>query len=44
MHQILIQWVGDDVEVVHDDDSVSVVATESTYREYEGVDCFSGKV
>ena len=44
MHQILIQWIGDDVEVVHADDSVSVAATESTYWEYEGVDCFSGKL
>jgi hypothetical protein len=44
MHQILIQWIGDDVEIVHADDSVSVAATEPTYWEYEGVDCFSGKV
>ena len=44
MHQFLIQWVGDDVEIVHADDAVSVAATESAYWEYEGLDCFSGKV
>jgi hypothetical protein len=44
MHQVLIQWIGDNVEVVHADDSVSVAATEPAYWEYDGVDCFSGRV
>jgi hypothetical protein len=44
MHQFLIQWVGDDIEVVHADDAVSVAATESAYWEYEGLDCLSGKI
>jgi hypothetical protein len=44
MHQFMIQWIGDDVEIVHADDSVSVAATEPAYWEYDNVDCFSGKV
>jgi len=44
MHQVHIQWIGDDVEVVHADDSVSVASTEPTYWEYDGIDCFSSRV
>jgi hypothetical protein len=44
MHQFLIQWIGDDVEIVHADDSVSVATAEPAYWEYDNVDCFSGKV
>ena len=44
MHQILIQWVGENVEIVHADDSVSVAATEPVYWECDDYDCFSGKV
>ena len=44
MHQILIQWVGDDIEIVQADDSVSVATIEPTYWEFDGVDCFSDRV
>jgi hypothetical protein len=43
MHQQLVQWVDDDVEVVQADDSVSVANGESAFWEYQGIDCFLGK-
>jgi hypothetical protein len=43
MHQQLVQWVDDDVEVVQADDSVSVANVEPTFWEYQDIDCFSGK-
>jgi hypothetical protein len=43
MHQQLIQWVDDDIEVVQADDSVSVANVELAFWEYQGIDCFSGK-
>jgi hypothetical protein len=43
MHQQLVQWVDDDVEVVLADDSVSVANMEPAFWEYQGIDCFSGK-
>jgi hypothetical protein len=43
MHQQLVQWVDDDVEVVQADDSVSVANMEPGFWEYQGIDCFSGK-
>jgi hypothetical protein len=43
MHQLLVQWVDDDVEVVQADDSVSVANVEPAFWEYQGIDCFSGK-
>jgi hypothetical protein len=43
MHQQLVQWVDDDIEVVQADDSVSVANVEPAFREYQGIDCFSGK-
>jgi hypothetical protein len=43
MHQQLVQWVDDDVEVVQADDSVSVANVEPAFWEYRGIDCFSGK-
>jgi hypothetical protein len=43
MHQQLVQWVDDDVEVVQADDLVSVANVEPTFWEYQGIDCFSGK-
>jgi hypothetical protein len=43
MHQQLVQWVDDDVEVVQADDSVSVANVEPAFWEYQGIDCFSGK-
>jgi hypothetical protein len=44
MHQVLIQWIGDDVEVVHADDSVIVESMEPAYWECDGIDCFFGRV
>jgi hypothetical protein len=43
MHQQLVQWVDDDVEVVLADDLVSVANMEPAFWEYQGIDCFSGK-
>jgi hypothetical protein len=43
MHQQLVQWVDDDIEVVQANDSVSVANVEPTFWEYQGIDCFSGK-
>jgi hypothetical protein len=43
MHQQLIQWVYDDIEVVQADNSVSVANMEPAFWEYQGIDCFSGK-
>jgi hypothetical protein len=43
MHQQLVQWVDDDIEVVQSDDSVSVANMEPVFWEYQGIDCFSGK-
>ena len=44
MHQVLILWIGDDVEVVHVDDLVGVASMEPAYWDYDGIDCFSGRV
>ena len=35
MHQCLIQWHGDDVELVHADDSISIATTDPMYWELE---------
>jgi hypothetical protein len=43
MHQQLVQWVDDDVQVVQADDSVSLANVEPAFWEYQGIDCFSGK-
>jgi hypothetical protein len=43
MHQRLIQWVDDDIEIVQADDSVSVSNVELVFWEYQGIDRFSGK-
>jgi hypothetical protein len=43
MHQQLVQWVDDEVEVVQADDSVSVANVEPAFWKYQGIDCFSGK-
>jgi hypothetical protein len=43
MHQQLVQWVDDEIEVVQADDSVSVAKVEPAFLEYQGIDCFSGK-
>ena len=44
MHQCLIQWHGDDVELVHADDSVSIATIDLVYWELEDFKCFSGKL
>ena len=41
MHQCLIQWHGDNVELVHADDSVSIA--DPMYWKLEDFECFSGK-
>jgi hypothetical protein len=43
MHQQLVQWVDDDIEIVQADDSVSVSNVEPAFWEYQGIDSFSGK-
>jgi hypothetical protein len=43
MHQQLVQWVDDDVEVVQADDLVSVANVELAFWEYQGIDCSLGK-
>jgi hypothetical protein len=43
MHQQLIQWLDDEVEVVQADDSISVSNIEPAFWEYQDIDCFSGK-
>jgi hypothetical protein len=43
MHQQLVQWVDDDVEVVQADDLVGVANMELAFWEYQGIDCFLGK-
>jgi hypothetical protein len=43
MHQQLVQWVDDDVEVLQADDSVSVANVELAFWEYQGIDCILGK-
>ena len=43
MHQCLIQWHGDNVELVHADDSVSIAIADLMYWELEDFECFSGK-
>ena len=43
MHQCLIQWIGDVVEVVADDSSFSIASTEACEWSYERISCFSGQ-
>jgi hypothetical protein len=42
LHQFLIQWVGDDVEVVHGDTSACVAMANSSIWTYNDVRCLSG--
>jgi hypothetical protein len=44
MHQSLIQWIGDNVEVIPADSSVSICYAEANEWNFEGIECFSGKV
>jgi hypothetical protein len=42
LHQFLIQWVGDDIEVVHADTSACIAMADSSIWTYEDVKCLSG--
>ena len=44
MHQCLIQWHGDDVELVCADESVSIATADPVYWELEDFECFSSKL
>ena len=44
MHQCLIQWHGDDVELVHADESVSIATADLVFRELGDFECFSSKL
>jgi hypothetical protein len=42
LHQFLIQWVGDDIEVVHADTSACVAMVDSSIWTHEDVKCLLG--
>ena len=44
MHQCLIQWHGDNVELVHADDYVSIATVDPMYWELEDFECFSSNL
>ena len=44
MHQCLIQWHGDDVELVHADESVSITTADLVFWELGDFECFSSKI
>ena len=44
MHQYLIQWHGDDVELVRADESVSIATANPVFWELGDFECFSGKL
>ncbi len=44
MHQCLIQWQGDKIEIVPADRSVNVASADLALWEMVGLDCLSGKV
>ena len=44
MHQCLIQWHGDDVELVHADEFVSITIADPVFWELADFECFSGKL
>lgn len=44
MHQCLIQWIGDTVEVVSANSSFSIASAEALTWSYERVGCFSGQI
>jgi len=43
IHQCLIQWIGDVVEVVAADSSFSITSAEACKWSYERISCFSGQ-
>ena len=44
MHQCLIQWHGDDVELVRADEYVSIATADPVYWELEDFECLSSKL
>ena len=44
MHQCLIQWHGDDVELVRTDEYVSIATTDLVFWELGDFECFSSKL
>jgi hypothetical protein len=44
MHQCLIQWHGNNVELVYADDSVSIATADPMYWELEDFECFFGRL
>ena len=44
MHQCLIQWHEDDVEVVRADESVSIATADPVFWELGDFECFFGKL
>ena len=44
MHQCVIQWHGDDVELVHADESMSIATADPVFWELGDFECFSGKL
>ena len=44
MHQCLIQWHGDDVELVRADESMSIATSDPVFWELGDFECFSGKL
>ena len=44
MHQCLIQWHRDDVELVRTDESVSIATADPVFWELGDFECFSGKL
>ena len=44
MHQCLIQWQGDNIEVVQANTCVSVATIDLAHQEFEDCECFSGRL
>ena len=44
MHQCLIQWHGDDVELVRADEFVSITTADPVFWELRDFECFSSKI
>jgi hypothetical protein len=43
MHQCLIQWLEDTVEIVHANSSLSITTADPQVWKYDSVECISGK-
>ena len=43
MHQCVMQWVGNEIELVPADDSVNISSVGHVYWDLEDFDCFSRK-